>query len=426
MVIEKDMSQSLLEKDSTNTVRRINITDTFSALHYPNYRLWFFGQMISLMGTWMQSTAQGFLVFQLTQSPVYLGYVGFASGVPAWLFTLYGGFIADRVQRRTLLIITQTTMMILAFVLAGLTFSGMVQPWHIIVLAFLLGVANAFDAPARQAFVLEMVPREALTNAVALNATMFNTGTAFGPAIAGITYAMFGPAWCFMINAISFIAVIAALAMMKLTPSPIDRSQKSVLQGIREGYRFVRSDVIVRTLILYLAAVSLFGMGFATLMPDWAVKILGGDATTNGLLQSARGIGALIGALLTAALSRMELRGRLVTWGSFLFPAMLIVFGLIHWLPLSLLVLVIVGISQIIYMNNSNSLVQTETPDLLRGRVLSIYTLAFFGLVPVGSLLVGALAAAIGEMNTLLLGAALLFLCAVWMRLKVPQIWQST
>lgn len=419
------MKQSTSDAAYSTPVRRINFTDTFAALHHPNYRLWFYGQMVSLMGTWMQSTAQGFLVFQLTNSPVYLGYVGFAAGVPAWIFTLYGGYIADKMSRRTLLIITQTTMMILAFVLAGLTFLGIVQAWHIIVLAFLLGVANAFDAPARQAFVLEMVPREDLTNAVALNATMFNTGTAFGPAIAGITYAMFGPAWCFLINGISFIAVIAALVLMKLTPSPIDRSQKSILQGIREGYRFAHKDVIVRTLILYLAAVSLFGMGFATLMPDWAVKILGGDATTNGLLQSARGIGALIGALLTAALSRMQFRGRLVTWGSFLFPIMLIVFGLVHWLPLSLLVLIIVGISQIVYMNNSNSLVQTETPDLLRGRVLSIYTLAFFGLVPVGSLLVGALANMIGEVNTLAFSALILLGFAIWMRLKTPAIWQS-
>jgi len=215
------MSPSAIESQQTISPRRINITDTFAALRYPNYRLWFYGQMISLMGTWMQATAQGFLVFELTRSSVYLGYVGFASGVPAWLFTLYGGFIADRIQRRNLLIMTQTSMMILAFILAGLTFLGIVQPWHIIALSFLLGVTNAFDAPARQAFVLEMVPREDLTNAVALNATMFNTGTAFGPAIAGITYAMFGPAWCFIINGVSFIAIIAALAMMKLIPHPL-------------------------------------------------------------------------------------------------------------------------------------------------------------------------------------------------------------
>jgi MFS family permease len=198
--------------------RRVSARGTFAALQYPNYRLWFIGQMISLVGTWMQGTAQGYLVYELTRSPAYLGYVGFAAGVPSWLFMLYGGVIADRMSRRTLLVITQTCMMLLAFLLAGLTFTGRVQPWHIIVLAFLLGTANAFDAPARQAFVLEMVDRQHLTNAIALNSTMFNLGTAIGPAMAGITYSLFGPAWCFTINAFSFLAVIAALLLMKLKP----------------------------------------------------------------------------------------------------------------------------------------------------------------------------------------------------------------
>ena len=419
------MNKSAIDTTQTTSQRRISLSATFAALSQPNYRLWFIGQMISLMGTWMQSTAQGFLVFQLTNSPVYLGYVGFAAGVPAWLFTLHGGVIADRMQRRTLLIITQVSMMILAFILATITFLGIVQPWHIIVMAFLLGIVNAFDAPARQSFVLELVSREYLTNAVALNATMFNTGTAVGPAVAGITYAMFGPAWCFLINGLSFIAVITALLLMKLKPAAIDKSQKSALEGIREGYQFVRSNVLVRTLILYLAAVSLFGISFLTLMPDWAVKILGGDAKTNGVLQSARGVGALIGALLTATLSHMGLRGKLVTWGSFLFSSFLIIFGLIHWLPISLLMIALVGISQIVYMNNTNSLVQTETPDHLRGRVMSIYTLAFAGLSPIGSLLMGTMAATIGEENTLIISAALLLLGAFWIRLKVPHIWQS-
>jgi MFS family permease len=169
---------------------------TFAALRYPNYRLWFQGQIVSLFGTWMQTTAQGFLVFELTHSPAYLGYVGFAAGVPAWLLTLYGGVIADRVPRRTLMTITQTAMMSFAFILAALTFLHIVQPWHILVLSFLLGTANSFDAPARQAFVGEMVDREDLTNAIALNATMFHTATAIGPAVAGATYALFGPAWC--------------------------------------------------------------------------------------------------------------------------------------------------------------------------------------------------------------------------------------
>lgn len=402
--------------------RQVSVRSTFSALRHPNYRLWFFGQMVSLLGTWMQSTAQGYLVFELTHSPAYLGYVGFAAGLPAWLFTLYGGFVADRVPRRTLLILTQAIMMILAAVLAVLTFSGLVQPWHIIGLAFLLGIANAFDAPARLAFVLELVSREDLTNAVALNATMFNTATAFGPAVAGLTYAAFGPAWCFTINAVSFLAIIAALWMMKLNPAPLAQTGSSVMEGIRQGFRFVRSDRIVRTLILYLAATSLLGMGFVTLMPAWAVRVLGGDATTNGLLQSARGIGALMGALLTAAMAHSQLRGRMITLGSAAFPLMLIVFASIRWLPLSLALLVLVGLSQIVYMNNSNSLVQTQTPDELRGRVLSIYSLSFFGLMPVGSLLAGALAAQIGETSTVFLGAGLLALCAGWMWLQVPEL----
>ena len=193
------------------------IRRTFASLGQRNYRLWFMGQSASLVGTWMQVTAQGFLVFQLTHSPAYLGYVGFASGVPIWLFSLFGG-VVGRVSRRNMLLITQTTMMILAFILAALTFLGLVQPWQIVVLAFALGVANAFDAPARQAFVVELVAREDLGNAIALNSTMVNLGTAIGPALAGVTYALFGPGWCFTINGISFLAVIIALLLMRLQP----------------------------------------------------------------------------------------------------------------------------------------------------------------------------------------------------------------
>lgn len=416
------MGQDSIVIKKTSPRWQVSLRNTFSSLRHPNYRLWFFGQLISLFGTWMQSTAQGFLVFELTHSSAYLGYVGFAAGLPAWIFTLYGGFIADRVPRRTLLVLTQTFMMILAAVLAVLTFTGLVRPWHIVGLAFLLGIANAFDAPARLAFVLELVSREDLTNAVALNATMFNTATAFGPAVAGLTYAAFGPAWCFTINAVSFLAIIAALGMMKLKPMTLTAKETSAWEGIRQGFRFVRTEKIARTLVLYLAATSLLGMGFVTLMPAWAVKVLGGDATTNGLLQSARGIGALAGALLTAALARVQLRGRLITLGSFAFPLSLIVFASIHWLPVSLVMLVIIGLAQIVYMNNSNSLMQTQTPDDLRGRVMSIYSLSFFGLMPVGSLIAGALAVQLGETVAVFLGAGLLALCAIWVWVNVPDL----
>lgn len=395
---------------------------TFAALRHPNYRLWFFGQLVSLVGTWMQSTAQGFFVYELTASPVYLGYVGFAAGMPTWLFTLYGGLIADRMPRRTLLILTQSFMMVLAALLAFLTFTGKVQAWHIVGLAFFLGTANAFDAPARLAFVMELVPREDLTNAVALNSTMFNAATAVGPAVAGLAYATFGPAWCFTINALSFIAVIFALARMRLKTVPRSALHGQALNDIRNGFRFVRQDPIVRTLVLYLAAVSFFGMGFVTLMPAWAVKVLGGGATTNGWLQSARGVGALLGALLTAYLARRALRGKLITIGTLAFPIGLFGFALIRWLPLSLAALVIIGLSLMVYMNNSNSMVQTQTPDELRGRVLSIYALSFFGLMPLGSLFAGALATQLGEALAVMVAAGFLGICSLWMWLKAPQV----
>jgi len=397
---------------------------TFVSFKYPNYRLWFFGQLVSLVGTWMQTTAQGYLVFELTRSPAYLGYVGFAAGVPAWLFTLYGGLIADRMSRRTLLIITQTTMMTLAFGLAGLTFSGWVQPWHIIGFAFLLGIANAFDAPARQAFVLEMVSREDLTNAIALNSTMFNSATAVGPAAAGLIYAWLGPAWCFTINAISFVAVIIALALMKLEKPALAVRKTQPLQDIKAGLAFVAAHKTVRTIILNLGVVSLFGLSFVTLMPAWAVKILGGNATTNGLMQSARGIGALIGALMTAALGRLHMRGRLLTYGNIVMPVCLLAFAAIRLLPFSLLTLLGIGWGFMVYANNANSLVQTQVPDDLRGRVMSIYTLTFFGFMPIGALLAGSIAENIGEPLTVLLGTIVLLAAAGLVIWRVPELFR--
>jgi MFS family permease len=271
---------------------------TFAALKHPNYRLWFAGQLVSLFGTWMQTTAQGYLVYQLTGSPVYLGYVGFAAGVPSWLFMLYGGLTADRMSRRKLLILTQTFMMLLAFTLAALVSTGLVQPWHIISLAFLLGTANAFDAPARQAFVRELVERDDMTNAIALNSSMFNMAAVIGPAVAGITYALFGPAWCFTINGLTFIAVISALLLMRIHVGPVHERMQSAFQEILTGFRYVAGEPVIRILIVNLAVVSLFGLGFITLMPAWSVDVLGGNASTNGYLFSARGSGALTGALM--------------------------------------------------------------------------------------------------------------------------------
>lgn len=404
-------------RNLTRLRRQINPRQTFSSLRYPNYRLWFWGQLVSLFGTWMQATAQGFLVYELTHSSAYLGFVGFAAGVPTWLFMAYGGVVADRVRRRRLLIVTQTAMMILAFILAGLTFMRVVRPWHIILLAFLLGVANAFDAPARHAFVPEMVDREDLTNAIALNSTIFNSATAVGPAVAGITYALFGPAWCFTINGLSFIAVIVALLLMKLKPLPLAVSISSPWQDLKEGFRYVLSHPMIRTLAVLVMATSLFGTSFAVLIPAWAVKILHGDATTNGWLQSARGIGALCGALLIASLGRFTFKGRLLTLGTFAFPVLLLAFSFVRWLPASLTVIFVVGGANLFIFNLANALVQTLVIDSLRGRVMGLYSLTFFGFLPVGALWIGMIAEHFGEPAAIVVNATIMlfFSTLIWM-----------
>lgn len=395
---------------------------TFTALHYPNYRLWFIGQLVSLAGTWMQSTAQGYLIYELTRSASFLGYVGFVGGIPSWVFTLYGGLIADRFARRTIILLAQSAMMLWAFILAGLVFMHLVQPWHVLVLALLNGVANAFDAPARQAFVVELVDRKDLTNAIALNSTMFNAAAVVGPAIAGAVYALFGPAWCFMVNGLSYLAVIAALLQMQLQPVEVAPRSGSMLAAVRQGLGFVAHDSVIRILTVNMAILSLFGVSIVTLFPAWAVDVLHGDVRTNGLLLGARGLGAMSGALLLASLGRTSARGRWWTIGSFVMPVAMVLFALARWLPLSLLLLVVVGWGFMVIANSSNALVQTRVPDALRGRVMSVYTLTFFGGMPLGSLLAGQLADRMGEPAVVLMNAGVIFLTAVVVWLALPSI----
>ena len=365
---------------------------TFTALKHPNFRLWFIGQLVSLVGTWMQITAQGYLVFDLTHSPAYLGYVGFANGIPIFILTLYGGVVADRVPRRILLIITQAYMMLLAAILATLVFTNLIQPWHIILLAFMSGIGNSFDAPARQAFVVELVGHDDLTNAIALNASMFTTANAVGPAVAGITYAAFGPAWCFTLNGISFLAVILALALMHIKPIVYDTVRKSAVHAMSEALHFVSKK---RTIILLLATVlvvGMFGMSLASLMPVWAVDVLNGDVKTNGWLLSARGLGSLMGALTVAAFSARAVRGKLWTAGSFMLPGLMLLFSFMHIVPISLAVMVMVGWAFMTILNTSNALVQLRVTDALRGRVMGLYSLVFMGAMPLGTLILAWLA----------------------------------
>lgn len=400
----------------------VNPSKTFEALQFPNYRLWFIGQFASLVGTWMQSTAQGYLVYELTGSPAYLGYVGFATGIPFWIFSLIGGVACDRISRQRLLIITQSVAMMLAFILAALVFMDVVQPWHIIVLAILLGINNAFDTPARKAFVSEMVSREALVNGIALNASMFNLATAVGPAVAGLAYATLGPAWCFTINGISYLAVITALAMMRFRTFLAPIRTQSTWSDVKEGLSYVLHNKTIMLLIGMLGVTSLFGMSYSTLIPAWAVDVLKGDATTNGWLQSVRGIGALIASLMIASLGASAKRGRMLTIGSFLFPVLVIVFSFIRSVPLALLVLLGVGWAFSILNILANSLVQHIVPDHLRGRVMSIYALIFLGMMPLGSMLGGLLAEAYGTPFAVLASASVALMFAIVLYIGAPFI----
>ncbi len=393
--------------------KKFNLAQTFTALRHPNFRLWFIGQVVSLVGTWMQATAQGYLIYELTQSAAYLGIVSFANGLPTLLFTLFGGVIADRLPKRRLIIITQGSMMVLALVLGFLTFTHLVQPWHVVILAFLLGIANAFDAPARQAFIVEMVDREDLTNAIALNSTIFNLGTVIGPAIGGLVYAWLGAGWCFTINGISFIAVILALAFMSIAAKNLPAPTGSSLVRLKEGLRFVFAEPRIRLILIYTGVLSIFAFSLMTLMPAWAVKILGGDVRTNGLLLSARGAGSLVGALMIAYLGSSHVRNKVWLSGWYIMPFALVAFALVRWVPGSLALLAILGWSMMSVLNNSNAMIQSYVPDELRGRVMSVYAMVFMGGVPLGSLLTGGMATWFGEPSTVLICSGVILLASI-------------
>jgi MFS family permease len=401
---------------------RMSWRRAFTAMGYRNYRLYFWGQIVSLFGTWMQTTAQGFLIYELTHSAAYLGLVGFANGLPTWLFMLYAGVMADRFPRRRLMIITQTVMAGLAFILAFLVFAHWVRAWHILVLTFFLGVANAFDAPARQAIVTDLVEdKQDLPNAIALNSTMFNGASVIGPAVAGLVYALLGPGWCFIINGISFFAVIAALGAM----TPVLRAAReraSAWREVGEGIRYTFSHRVILTIIGLIAVTSLFGQTFVNLIPAWTVTVLKGNAATNGLLYSARGAGALFCALGIAALGRFNFKGKLLTLGSLLFPISLLLFALNRTLSMSLILLVFAGGAAILVFNMANALVQTLVEDKLRGRVMSIYSLTFFGFMPVGSLWIGFAAQKFGVPSAVIANASVLLIFAVIIWLFVPRV----
>lgn len=399
-----------------NSVEQSKYKQTFAALKHKNYRLWFWGQIVSLLGSWMQTTAQGFFIYELTHSPAFLGYVGFAYGIPTWLFMVYAGVFADKFRRRDIIIVTQIIMMFLAFILAFLTFTHLIQPWHIILLAFLLGLANAFEAPARQAFVNELVSREDLFNAIALNSTMFHSGAAIGPAVAGITYAILGPAWCFTINGISFLGVIYNLFQMRFDKSFIRPTGKSTSKELISGFKYLKTQKLILLLMLTIGMSSMLGIGMMTVIPAWAVKILHGDASTNGLLQAARGIGAVVCSLIIASQSKYIARGKYLFAGMITLPLFMLLFSFNTTFILSCILLFGVGVGLIAINNLSNSLTQTIISEEFRGRIMGIYSFSFFGLMPIGSLWTGMIAEHFGSPIAVLTNSVLLliFTGVIW------------
>ena len=366
------------------------------ALRHRNFQLFFAGQLISLVGTWMQTVAQSWLVYRMTNSALLLGTVGFASQIPVFIMAPVGGIVADRHNRQRVVISTQTASMILAGILSALTLSGRVQVWHIMVLAAGLGVVNAFDIPARQAFLIDMVGREDLINAIALNSSMFNGARIIGPAVAGILVASIGEGWCFFANAVSYIAVIIGLMMMRIMKPANLAKEGSPLQHIKEGFGFAKNTGPIRAILLLLGLVSFVGMPYAVLMPVFADKILHGGARGLGILMCSTGVGALLGAASLAARVGLRGLGRLIGICSAGFGVSLVLFSFSKIFWLSMLLLVPVGFFMMVQMASSNTLIQSMVPDHLRGRVLSVYMMMFMGMAPFGALFAGAVAHRIG------------------------------
>jgi len=405
--------------------RRREWPHAMRAFRHPNYRLFFGGQLISLIGTWMQMVAQSWLVYRLTGSAVLLGFVGFSSQIPVFLLAPVGGSVADRYQRRRILVITQTSAMLLAFVLAALTLTGRVHVWHIFVLASLLGTVNAFDIPTRQAFVVDMVGKDDLINAIALNSSMINGARIVGPAVAGVLVASIGEGWCFLANGVSYLAVIAGLLLMSMTVQTRVPLPGSALASIVEGFRYIRRAKPIRALLLLLGLVSLMGMPYAVLMPIFADRILHGGARGLGLLMGAAGLGALAGAVTLAMKSGIRGLGRWVALAAAGFGASLVLFSLSRSFWLSAALLLPVGFCMIIEMASSNTLIQSLVSDELRGRVMAVYSMMFMGMAPFGALLAGTLASRLGAPTTVALGGLACILGAAVFAVHLPALRQE-
>jgi MFS family permease len=388
-----------------------------------NYRLFFIGQGISLIGTWMQRIAVNWLVYRLTGSPFWLGLVNFFGQLPTFLVAPYAGVVADRLDKRRIIVVTQALSMAQAAVIAALTIADVVSVWEIMALSVVLGVINGFDTPTRQSFVIDMVDsREDLGNAIALNSVMFNGARLIGPSVAGLLIAAWGEGVCFLVNALSYIAVLWSLLAMRVAARKIQPKATPFLHELTEGIRYAFGWAPIRSTLLLLALTSLMGMPYVVLLPVVAKDILHGGAHTLGFLAAATGVGAIAGALYLA--SRRTVVGLIggIAGTAALFGASLIAFSFSESFWLSLPVLAVVGLAMMVEMASSNTVLQTVVADEKRGRVMSFHTMAFLGMAPFGSLLAGALADRIGTPHTLLVSGAAVLLGALWFASRLPSI----
>jgi MFS family permease len=403
------------------------VSTRFRAMQHRNFQLFIAGQLISLIGTWMQNMAQLWLVYQLTHSAALLGVFGFASQVPMLFLSSLGGYVGDRFDRHRGVIVTQTITMILAFVLAGLTWTHWIGKWQLIVIAFLVGIVNAFDVPIRQAFFVQMVGKEDLPNAIALNSSIFNGARAVGPAIAGIAIAYLGAGWCFFINGLSFVAVIVALLMMRIEPRVMKPSTDSPLRSFVQGFRFAMSDLPIRSALLLLSALSLFGLQYSVFMPVYAQDVLKSGARTLGFLMSSAGVGAVLGALQFAARTHYRGLARWIAATSLTCSVCLIIFSQAKVFWLCSVTLFVVGFAATSQMAATNTLIQNRVPDELRSRVIAVYATMFMGVQPIGSLIASGVVKHLGPQTTLtvfgslVLVGSLIFIGTVVMRLGKTQ-----
>ena len=402
--------------------RKSRLAVATRALRHRNFQLFFSGQLISLVGTWMDTVAESWLVYRLTGSALLLGTVALCNQLPVFLCAPIGGIVADRYNRHRIIIATQSLSMIVAFVLAVLTLTHRVQVWQIMVLAAAGGVINAFDIPARQAFLIDMVGREDLLNAIALNSSMFNGARIIGPAVAGVVVAAVGEGWCFMANSLSYIAVITGLLLMKLPPRQEQERETSPLEDIINGFTFVKNAAPIRTILLLLGLVSLVGMPYAVLMPVFAAQILHGGPKALGTLMGATGVGALLGAMTLAARVGVKGLGRLIGYCAIGFGTALIAFSFSRIFWLSALLLIPAGFCMMVQMASSNTLVQSMVPDSMRGRVMSVYSMMFMGMAPFGGFFAGAIAHHIGASYTVAIGGLACISGALVYEMYLPKI----